>query len=54
MLFRSLFLGAGYGSKSTITATQGLAGRKLMAVGTYMIGSGGGQRFFVDVTGPWD
>ena len=49
-----LFLGAGYGSKSAIAATQGLAGRKLMAVGTYMVGSGGGQRFFVDITGPWD
>lgn len=48
------FLGAGYSSKSIVTATAGLAGRRLMSVVTYAQGYGGGQRFFVDVTGPWD
>ena len=45
-------LGAGYGNKTTLTAPLGLPGRTLLFVQFYS--GGGGGRYAIDITGPWE
>lgn len=45
-------LGAGYGNKTTLTAPLGLPGRTLLFVQNYS--NGGGGRYAIDITGPWE